>query len=44
MRHLLCVLMALAMTVAATGCGGEADKGINKDKDRPKVDTEEKKT
>jgi len=39
MRHLLLFLCALvlAFTVGCGGCGGEKDKGRNKDQDRPRT-------
>jgi hypothetical protein len=42
MRGLVLSILAIAMIAATTGCSGERDKGINKDKDRPKA--EEKQT
>jgi hypothetical protein len=35
-------MLALAVLIALVGCGGERNKGVNKDKDRPKM--EEKQT
>jgi hypothetical protein len=36
MQRLLCVLLALVLVGPLSGCGGEKDKGINKDKDKPR--------
>jgi hypothetical protein len=37
MKRILLFLTALLLLVQALGCGGETDKGINKDKDRPQA-------
>jgi hypothetical protein len=36
------LLAALLVATLAVGCGGDKDKGINKDKDRPKLEDKEK--
>jgi hypothetical protein len=36
MKRLLCVLLALILAAPLSGCGGDKDKGINKDKDKPR--------
>ena len=36
------VLAALLAATLAVGCGGDKDKGINKDKDRPKLEDKDK--
>jgi len=36
------LLAAVLLAGLALGCGGDKDKGINKDKDRPKMEDKEK--
>jgi hypothetical protein len=42
MRSLLIVLVGLVFLGAAAGCTGERDRGINKDRDKPRTPTSEK--
>jgi len=37
MRTLLVLLVVFGMTAFLVGCGNDADRGVNKDKDRPKA-------
>lgn len=37
MRKLLIALLAIVLIVPLVGCGGDKDKGINKDKDKPRA-------
>ena len=37
MRRLLAVLLLVALSTFLVGCGNDADRGVNKDKDRPKA-------
>jgi hypothetical protein len=40
MRKLLIALLAVALAVPALGCGAsERDRGINKDRDKPRAPT-----
>jgi hypothetical protein len=36
------LLAAVLLTSLGAGCGGDKDKGINKDKDRPKMEDKDK--
>jgi hypothetical protein len=36
MKRILCALLALVLAGTLSGCGGEHDKGINKDRDKPR--------
>jgi hypothetical protein len=37
MRRVLTALLAVLLALPAAGCGGERDKGINKDRDKPRA-------
>jgi hypothetical protein len=36
MKRWLCVLLAVLLAGSLPGCGGDRDKGINKDRDKPR--------
>ncbi len=36
MKRWLCILLAVVLAAVLPGCGGERDKGINKDRDKPR--------
>jgi hypothetical protein len=36
MKRLLSLLLMLVLVGVLTGCGGDRDKGINKDRDKPR--------
>ena len=36
MRRLIAILLTLFAVATLSGCGGDKDKGIEKDKDRPR--------
>jgi hypothetical protein len=36
MKRILAVLLAGALACALAGCGSDKDKGINKDRDKPR--------
>jgi uncharacterized lipoprotein len=38
MRRILALILASALLITAAGCSGERNKGVNKDKDRPKLE------
>jgi hypothetical protein len=42
MRGILLALLGLLIIGLATGCSGERDRGINKDRDKPRAPTTEK--
>jgi hypothetical protein len=37
MKRILLAVVVLSLALHALGCGGDTDKGINKDKDRPET-------
>jgi hypothetical protein len=41
-NKLYLLVAALLLTTLGLGCGGDKDKGINKDKDRPRLEDKEK--
>jgi hypothetical protein len=42
MRRPLIALLAMLLALSAVGCGSERDRGINKDRDKPRTATTEK--
>jgi hypothetical protein len=42
MRKLLITMLGLVLLVASAGCGSERDRGINKDRDKPRTPSSEK--
>jgi hypothetical protein len=37
MRRLTAVFLALVLAGLAAGCGGDKDRGVNRDRDRPRA-------
>jgi hypothetical protein len=37
MKRLFYLLLCVCLAVGLSGCGGSQDRGINKDKDKPKA-------
>jgi hypothetical protein len=42
MKRILLLFAAFLLSLQALGCGGDTDKGINKDKDRPEAPLKKK--
>jgi hypothetical protein len=36
MKRLLCLVLAVVLAAVLPGCGSDREKGINKDKDKPR--------
>ncbi len=36
LRRILSMLLLISLGIAATGCGMEQNRGVNKDRDRPR--------
>jgi hypothetical protein len=37
MRRVTAVVLAAVLAALAAGCGGERDRGVNRDRDRPRA-------
>jgi predicted small secreted protein len=42
MRRLLIALLAVLLAVPLAGCGNDKDRGINKDRDKPRAPASDK--